>query len=454
MANKSPWVHQLNKERKIIELTSDVNTDIAIVGAGIAGIATAFFLLKHTNKNIVILEKNKVAHGATGHNAGQVVSYFERALYDIAKEFGDQQTFEAQSAIDSAWDLLSSIYTDAKLSVPLSRFVGHDGYSTLDQLLEALKDLEFRKNNKLPVLDAYIAENSPFLSSIPESYKTFFTIVPHKEILTRLETEDKKFSAVISYQKGTLNSALFCEEVLEYLLRNYKERCVLYEHVSVNRVVLHDNLALLDTGFHMVSCRRIILCTNGFENMNIIDGSGLSLDIRFHKDVTGIVARMSGYLEGYNKPPTAISYSVDEKVGFDNMSDPYYYLTRRMYEFEKGTHHNLVCVGGPQHSIADREEYIYEYEYPEEVQKELDDFIKKTYDTDPNHKIDYKFTWHGLMGYTSNQIRRIGAEIKNPVLMYNLGCNGIGILPSIFGGKRIADMIAGKEVVPMIFDPK
>jgi glycine/D-amino acid oxidase-like deaminating enzyme len=213
-------------------------------------------------------------------------------------------------------------------------------------------------------------------------------------------------------------------------------------------------MALLDSGFHIVSCRRVILCTNGFESLRIIDGKGLELDSRFHKDVTGIVARMSGYLEGYNKPPTALCYSIDEKKGFDNMSDPYYYLTRRMYEYDNGKHHNLVCVGGPQHSIADREEYMYEFEYPEDVQRELDDFIKSTYDTDPNHKIDYQFTWHGLMGYTDNQIRRIGPEIKNPVLMYNLGCNGVGILPSIFGGKRISDMIGGHEVVPMIFDPK
>jgi len=58
------------------------------------------------------------------------------------------------------------------------------------------------------------------------------------------------------------------------------------------------------------------------------------------------------------------------------------------------------------------------------------------------------------MGYTENKVRLIGAEPRNPVLLYNLGCNGLGLLPSIFGGKRIADILSGRPVEPMIFDPK
>jgi glycine/D-amino acid oxidase-like deaminating enzyme len=269
-----------------------------------------------------------------------------------------------------------------------------------------------------------------------------------------LETEEKTFTAVSAMHKGTLNSALFCQEVANYLLTNYADRFSLYEGTNVKKIILRKDHAILDAESFTVVTPRVVLCTNGFENMDIFNHSGLDIDKHFHHEITGIVARMSGYLEKLNKPPMAISYYVTPELGFDNMEDPYFYFTRREYEYEKGTRHNLICIGGPQHSIADREEYLYEFDYPEEVQKEINEFVKKTYDSDPNHHIDYKFTWHGLMGYTRNRIRLIGEEKKNPVLMYNLGCNGVGILPSIFGGKRITDMIAGKKIVPMIFDPK
>jgi hypothetical protein len=57
------------------------------------------------------------------------------------------------------------------------------------------------------------------------------------------------------------------------------------------------------------------------------------------------------------------------------------------------------------------------------------------------------------MGYTPNGIRCVGAEPCNPVLLYNLGCNGVGILPSVYGSYRIAEIIQGKELAPSIFDP-
>ena len=87
MANASPWIHQLDKERPTVSLTQDEEVDIVVVGAGIAGISTAFFLLKHTDKKVALIEGYKLAHGATGHNAGQIAGYFERPFPDIFKKF-------------------------------------------------------------------------------------------------------------------------------------------------------------------------------------------------------------------------------------------------------------------------------------------------------------------------------------------------------------------------------
>jgi glycine/D-amino acid oxidase-like deaminating enzyme len=57
------------------------------------------------------------------------------------------------------------------------------------------------------------------------------------------------------------------------------------------------------------------------------------------------------------------------------------------------------------------------------------------------------------MAYTPGQVRLIGPEPKNPTLLYNLGCNGVGFLPSIYGGKRLARLIAGERLAPSLFDP-
>jgi glycine/D-amino acid oxidase-like deaminating enzyme len=209
---------------------------------------------------------------------------------------------------------------------------------------------------------------------------------------------------------------------------------------------------VLDAGEHTITADKVILCTNGFENLTILNNTGLDIDFKFHHNVKGTIGYMSGYLEKYNKPPTAISYFGSTPIKGDD--DPYFYLTRRSYEYEQGVEHNLICVGGPDLSLDNSKEYLRESEYPEEAQKEIDNFIHTTYDITANKEIDYKFTWHGLMGYTPNRIRLIGTEPKNERLLYNLGCNGVGILPSVFGGKRISQIIAGESLTKSIFDPR
>ena len=66
----------------------------------------------------------------------------------------------------------------------------------------------------------------------------------------------------------------------------------------------------------------------------------------------------------------------------------------------------------------------------------------------------YDFQWHGLMGYMDGGVRVIGVHPDHPALLYNLGCNGVGFLPSTYGGKRIARILSGERLPRSIFDPR
>ncbi|MBI2086723.1 MAG: FAD-binding oxidoreductase [Candidatus Zambryskibacteria bacterium] len=454
MRNNSPWLHQLNKEREPSKLAQDIETDVAVVGGGIAGVASAFFILRDTDKKVALLEGGLLGHGATGHNAGQIVSFLSRPLHDLAKEFKPEMVREAQKMMEEdAWELLDTMYTEAGLDISLSRFTGHFGFASKEHLLSLLEDNVLRKSLGLRLKEILIAEQAEFLEEVGKKYGGFFKIAPHSEILDRLETKKPEFIVCVSEQKGVMNSALFTERVAEYLLEKYPERFAVYEHTHIAKAALHENSAILDAETHAVTAERVILCTNGFDNITIFNKSGLDIDARFHHSLHAVVGYMSGYLEELNKPPTAISYFYEGLTGDDSSGNPYVYLTRRMYEYNENKH-NLISIGGPDVSLDDRRKYEKDHEYPEWAKDEINKFVKEIYDTDPNKKIDYIFTWHGLMGYTNNKLRLIGAEPKNPVLLYNLGCNGVGILPSIFGGERIARLVKGEKLPASIFDPR
>ena len=143
--NHSPWIHQLKVTRDIESIPSNIQTDIVIVGGGIAGISTAYFILKNTNRSVVLLEAGRVAHGATGHNAGQIVSYFEKQIVRIAQEFGVQMAIDAQKDIDSTWNLLQDIVSHLKLETPLYEFDGYAGIADFEEIQIHLKIIEKEK---------------------------------------------------------------------------------------------------------------------------------------------------------------------------------------------------------------------------------------------------------------------------------------------------------------------
>ena len=75
MKNKSIWEEYLKQEFSSIE--SDVETDVLIIGGGIAGILTAFYL-KDTNLIITIVDRNKILSGVTSKMTAKVT-----ILHDI-----------------------------------------------------------------------------------------------------------------------------------------------------------------------------------------------------------------------------------------------------------------------------------------------------------------------------------------------------------------------------------
>lgn len=451
----SPWIEQLQHHRQTVSLTDNHATHIAIVGAGIAGVSTAYFLLKETNYDIALVEAGKAAHGATGYNAGQVVSYFERQFAGLVKEYGLDMAAKAQSAIDSTWLLIEQIYAETKITTPFAQFTGYAGCQDRAEVLLHLENIIYCRQAGLTVEPLIIAEDCSELANLPDKYYGLYTKLPQKDILSLLETEDSRYIAVVSARKGCMNSALFCEDLIAYLLATYPDRFVLLEDSPVSDVALYRHKAILSIRNNHIQADRVVLCTNGFENFTITNIGGQNISRHFHHLVKGSVGYMAAYLEEHQHSPIAISYLPKREGSSDKAldSDPYFYLTRRTFERDQ-EHYSLICIGGPEALMDDTNGYKESHPYPKEAQEQINHFLHKTYKHAPKGKIKYTYQWHGLMGYTPNGVRCIGPEPINPTLLYNLGCNGVGILPSIYGGKKIALFLNSQVKEPSIFDPK
>jgi glycine/D-amino acid oxidase-like deaminating enzyme len=446
--SRSPWVAQMAPDGPPRPLEADVATDVAIVGAGIAGVATAFFVLRQTDRRVLLVERDRVGRGATGHNAGQLTTYFERPLYDIAEEFGASMAVAGQRAFDDAHDLLDLMATEAGSTVRIERFAGHMGMFSLNHLEVHLRNNLVRRDGGLGQESCVVSEDAEFLDEIPGEFAGLYTLVPQSRVNELLETGDERYRAVLSDRKGCANSGALVQQVLAFLERRYPDRLRYVDHTFVERVVVGDGGVTLRARGFAVKASHAVLCTNGFVDHIVEDEAGERVGLVDDQEVVGTRGYMAAFVEERPRPPAAMSYIRNATIGGDT---PYVYVTRRTYDRPDGTV-TLTCMGGPEHPITGP--YDRTASFSGAVLASMDDTIRPFAQPLRPPGRQYDFQWHGLMGYMGGRVRVIGTHPRHRSLLYNLGCNGVGFLPSIHGGRQVARILAGERVPPSIFDPR
>jgi glycine/D-amino acid oxidase-like deaminating enzyme len=449
LPNRSPWIAQLEPDGPPRPLDGDTDTDVAIVGAGIAGVATAFFVLRETPYRVLLMERDRVARGATGRNAGQLTTYFERPLCDIADEFGVALAAQAQRGFDEAYDLLDLLVAESGATVRVERFTGHLGMFNLHHVLVHLRSNRVRRDGGLRLETCLVSEDAEFLPDIPADLVDLCTVVPQKRVRELLETRDDRYRAVLSDRKGCINGGAFVQQVLTSLLARHPDRLRYVDRTHVDRVEVGGDTVRLTALGHTVSASAAILCTNGFVDHVVVGPGGRPVELAPDQRVVGRVAYMTAFAEERPRTPAAMSYIRNTTIGGDT---PYVYVTRRTYDRPAETV-TLTCMGGPEYPV-DGADYDLALPFPGELLATMDEQVRPFAQPDRPAGLPYDFHWHGLMGYNDGGIRVVGAHPRHPSLLYNLACNGVGFLPSIHGGQRVARLLAGDRSGPSIFDPR
>ncbi|KAF4468073.1 hypothetical protein FALBO_5048 [Fusarium albosuccineum] len=101
-ATDSVWVHKdpVSNRPSFSKLDSDTETDVCIIGAGIAGISVAYELVSR-GREVILLEARQVLSGETGRTSGHLTNDLDDGYTEIAKKHGESG---AKAAAEShAW---------------------------------------------------------------------------------------------------------------------------------------------------------------------------------------------------------------------------------------------------------------------------------------------------------------------------------------------------------------
>src|SRR5579862_4100020 len=71
-------------------LSRNVKVDVAVVGAGVTGITTAYFLKKQ-GATVALLERDRCMRADTGHTSAHLTYVTDRRLQTFAEKFGNDK---------------------------------------------------------------------------------------------------------------------------------------------------------------------------------------------------------------------------------------------------------------------------------------------------------------------------------------------------------------------------
>ena len=153
MENKSLWQVYMRKNYTD-KLDKDIECDVLIIGGGITGISSAYFL-KDSNLNVCLIEKDHVGCGATSNTTGKL-TYMQDLIYhnmkkDDAKKYLDSQ----KEAIRIVKDIVCKNNIECNLEATNS-YVFTDEYSKInnfkkEEFIYNELGIKYKSGNKIPV---------------------------------------------------------------------------------------------------------------------------------------------------------------------------------------------------------------------------------------------------------------------------------------------------------------
>lgn len=227
MRKESIWLEGI-KSKITPKLTKGITTDILIIGGGLAGMSTAFSL-RDQNKDIVLIDKYKVGHGASANTTGKL-TFLQGLIYQkLEANFGpvitDLYLKSQQEAINIVEQNVINYHIDCNL----------EGVSSMT-FTDQLQDLKKFQKEELILVRNKIA------------YKI----------------KDRTPLEKVSYAIEVKNTAVF--HPLKYILE-LKRLCLksgisIYENTRALTLKKTSYGYLVDTEEGYIKAKKVVICTH------------------------------------------------------------------------------------------------------------------------------------------------------------------------------------------------
>ena len=409
-ATDSVWVHTdpYSQRPQFSKLTRDLQTEVCIVGSGIAGVSAAYELVPR-GINVIMLEARDAVSGESGRTSGHISS---DGYVDIAKKHGDAG---AKAVAESfAWSIkrIGEISTELDIDCEyrklpayhISQFVKGDRSHAKE--VESLKQ-EVVKARELGLSTAF-----------EEGYAI-------KGWDGKIDQRD----AAVFNQQATFHPTKYIKGVLAWLSEQPRFSCF-----TRTRVISIEEKGMEVLGFGSKNVLVSTLDGHTITCENAVEATCIPLQ------KLSVVAQME-YMRTYCIAIRVPKGYIEDCLIYD-AAEPYHYVRLTACDEQD----DYLIVGGGDHKVGQEQE--------DGRFGELEDWTRQRYGyllmmTTNAYQDRYRFTkaksvdykWSGQVLEPVDHIAMIGLNQGTSHIYIATGDAGNGLSHYVLGGKIIADLI-------------
>ncbi len=383
------------QDYKLLNHTADREYDIVIIGAGMAGLSTAYWIKKeHQDLSIAVVDKGEVGSGASGRNAGFVtcgsVEHFNRLV--------------AKHGKDSALSIWKFSETNLEL---LKAEIIQDNANAL----------EFEQNGSFS-----LASTEEEFSELKKSYHLMqemgikVEILQAKDIVARLGAQG--FVGGIKYLgDASINPMKLMLKIKEKLSSDPNFH--LLENHEVFAIENHGESKLVKTKKGYLNTSVVVMATNAYS------------------------AQLHPYFKDKIIPTRGQILTTSALEPF--MEGPCY--ANFVLDYFRQLSNGQVIIGG----FRQLQKYVevgYSDETTDIIQTSLESFLRQHLPSVKQAEITHR--WSGVMGFSVDGQPMIGSLPTDNQLYFIGGFTGHGLGLTFHCGKCLADLLFDREIPEFI----
>lgn len=380
------YFKKISKNNKQYEyLNQNISCDVLIVGAGVSGAITAYYMAEE-GYDVVLIDKNIVGYGSTSANVGILDTQLGIESSKLVKSIGEKKTKKCSTLMQDSIEELEKIV----------------------EKLDNKNSINFKKLNSLYYTDKFMNKNG-----IIKEYNTKINLGIGTNFITESNIIDLKYGIQQKDASATMNVYEFTKEIVNYISK--KENVRVYEHTEACDIKSKDDyINVITNNDFKIKANKVII-TEGAEVVKYF--SDISIDLY---KTYNIVTEPIESLKNYNINFTARNMDV-------------------LFNYLRFTDDNRIIFGGQITKVTDKE-------LNEEISNQLANvryrkLFKTLQETFYNLKdITVKYCFSGIFAETKDSLPIIDELPGMPNVYCNLSYGINGILFSVIGAKMLKEI--------------